>query len=39
VPPLAQAALSLRATLAGRVLARLLPRSARAALWARLRGS
>ena len=37
VPPLAQAALSLRATLAGRVLARLLPRSARAALWARLR--
>jgi GT2 family glycosyltransferase/glycosyltransferase involved in cell wall biosynthesis len=39
VPPLAQAALSLRQSLAGRVLARLVPRSARAALWARLRGN
>lgn len=36
-PPLANAALKFRRTLAGRALARLLPPSVRAAVWARLR--
>ncbi|HEX4885500.1 MAG TPA: glycosyltransferase [Casimicrobiaceae bacterium] len=36
-PPLAQAALRFRSTRAGRALAKLLPPSARAALWTRLR--